>query len=120
MKSGFRNILVLLMASTIAIFCLDLCVVAEEDFGRTVQLMTRRISELEDEVRILTDWQSREAVIFAISLLTICATICGIWAQNSRRNAILWFTFGFCVIILALPLVLFLNWRDKASKTAID
>lgn len=116
MNSMLRNLVVFLTAFTLVVSYLNEYVRAEEDIGKTLQSMTRKISDLEVEVRILKSWQSRVSSTIAFSVIALCGTFCAIWAQNTRRNAILWFISGASLNILALPFVLYFNWRDRSLQ----
>ena len=50
-----------------------------------------------------------------VALATLFGAFCALWAQNTRRNALLWFLFGAVIGPIAALVVLFKN-RNVESR----
>lgn len=70
-----------------------------------------RVSRLEHQVRDL-DRRVEESAGVAIALL-LCGAFCALWAQNTGRNAWLWFFVGLFFNAIAVFVVLFKNAYDR-------
>ena len=45
----------------------------------------------------------------------VCAAFCALWAQNTGRNAWLWFFLGLFFNVISLLVMLYKNSNDKGS-----
>jgi hypothetical protein len=99
-------------------FCLavvDLCMSTAH--AQTLTAQEQRIARLESRVHQLEDPSpSRNADIGGVSILF--GAFCALWAQNTRRNAWLWFFLGllFSAITVIVLLVKNSNDRDRRDK----
>jgi 4-hydroxybenzoate polyprenyltransferase len=66
--------------------------------------LENRVSTLEQKIRSAGD---------AGVALFVCAALCALWAQNSGRNAWLWFFLGLFFSVIALLVLLYKNSNDR-------
>jgi hypothetical protein len=78
--------------------------------SETVRLgeLERRLSRLEQHPR------SDEAAGGAVF---VCAALCALWAQQTGRNAWLWFFLGLFFSVITLLVLLYKNSYDKKQQT---
>jgi len=50
---------------------------------------------------------------FGTSMMSLVGVLCALWAQNTHRNAWLWFFLGACFPPIAAILLLFKNSADR-------
>lgn len=58
------------------------------------------------------DRRVEESAGVAIAFL-LCGAFCALWAQNTKRNAWLWFFVGLFFNVIAVFVVLFKNAYDR-------
>jgi hypothetical protein len=51
------------------------------------------------------------------AVIILYGTFCALWAQNTRRNAWLWFFLGVVFNVLTLAILLYKNAEDRRSAT---
>jgi hypothetical protein len=59
----------------------------------------------------ITLWQPAQPV----ALFILCGAFCALWAQNTGRNAWLWFFFGLVLNVIALAVLLYQNAEDRRA-----
>jgi hypothetical protein len=57
----------------------------------------------------ITLWQPAQP----IAHIVLCGAFCALWAQNTGRNAWLWFFFGLVFNVIALAVLLYQNAEDR-------
>jgi len=72
----------------------------------------QRMDALENRVDRLTDQAAAGA-----GVLFVIGCICALWAQNTRRNAWLWFFLGLLFNLLTLVIMLWKNANDTEMRS---
>src|SRR6476660_7721589 len=75
---------------------------------------TRRIEELERRVATLESRSHSTEVAGGAAF--VAGAVCALWAQQTRRNAWLWFFMGFIFNVITLLVLLYKNSQDKQSR----
>lgn len=96
----FILVLIVLLGATSAIY-------AQTESPRVTGL-ENRVSSLEQRIRSDGD---------AGIALFVCAAFCALWAQNSGRNAWLWFFLGLFFSLITLLVML---WKNAADRDGND
>jgi hypothetical protein len=82
---------------------------AQSDFQR-VSSLERRMSAVENR-RLPSPEQGLVLVLYGV--------VCALWAQNSGRNAWLWFGFGLIGALVAAFAVLYLNAQERRARVPL-
>ncbi len=77
------------------------------------QALEARVTELEEEVDDLDDAVSRATR--GGGVLFLAGVFCALWAQNTRRNAWLWFFLGVIFSAFTLVALLYKNSQDRLA-----
>jgi hypothetical protein len=83
-------------------------VMAQEDDGQQLRALEVRVAKLEGEPK-----QDRGAWGGAAFL---CGAFCALWAQNTGRNAWLWFFVGLFFNVVTVLVLLYKNSKDKQRR----
>jgi hypothetical protein len=91
---------------------------AQDDMRGRLDQLERRVTPLEQRpptVTQITQNQSAGGVLF------LFGAFCALWAQNTQRNAWLWFFLGLCFSVITVLFLLSKNSEDRqrARKDAI-
>ena len=70
------------------------------------------IERVEQKVNGLESRIGSPPVVDEGGLACLCGLVCAYWAQNTRRNAWLWFFFGLFGTVIAFIVLLFKNSND--------
>ncbi len=97
---------------------------ADEGLDQRVAEIESRVAELQSRIAsIPTPIQSHGS---DGALLFLVGAFCALWAQNTNRNAWLWFFFGVFLAVIAVPALLLRNSddlkrrRQNAEKSFLD
>jgi hypothetical protein len=85
---------------------------AQSDTARLNEL-ERRVTQLERQPR--PHPRSEEA---AGGAAFVCGAVCALWAQQTGRNAWLWFFLGLFFNVITLLVLLYKNSNDKKDRSA--
>lgn len=75
--------------------------------------LEQRVAELETRTRAADS--KKDATLFGGAAL-VSAALCALWAQNTRRNAVVWFIVGLCCVPVALIVLLVKNSNDNFER----
>jgi hypothetical protein len=92
------------LVTTMAVVCVPTRVTAEDSVDARIQALERRIAQQESPVR---DNSSDGAVVILYGVL------CALWAQNTGRNAWLWFFMGMVFSVITVMVLLYKNSEDR-------
>jgi len=82
-------------------------------FGSMLPMRALAQSDLEQRVvRLEHKAAADEGVGVAVF---VCAAFCALWAQNTGRNAWLWFFFGLFLSVIAVFVLLYKNSNDRSA-----
>ena len=91
---------------------------ADEGLERRVSDLENRIAGLQQRVSsIPTPVQSHSS---DGGVLFLFAAFCALWAQNTNRNAWVWFFFGLCLSVIAVLVLLAKNSEDRKRHRSKD
>jgi len=81
--------------------------------GSMLPLRVSAQSDLEQRVaRLEHKTATDEGVGVAVF---VCGAFCALWAQNTGRNAWLWFFFGLFLSVIAIFVLLYKNSNDRKT-----
>jgi hypothetical protein len=92
------------LLAIIVICCAAVPVLAQDSLDSRVSRLEYRVIEL--------DRQVQDAAGAGI-VLVLFGAFCALWAQNTKRNAWLWFFVGLLFNVIAVFVVLFKNAYDR-------
>lgn len=84
---------------------------AQQDFNGRLNELELRLDELEHEVKTVE--ADLETLGEAGLLLFLFGAFCALWAQNTDRNAWLWFFFGLFFHVITVLLLLYKHSNDR-------
>ena len=99
------------LASVLLLFLLPIfvpnAVQADEQTDRRIAELERRINSLPSPIQTHGD---NGALVFLFGVF------CALWAQNTGRNAWLWFFLGMCFSVITVIVLLSKNSEDLARR----
>jgi hypothetical protein len=107
-REAMRRICVWLVAAMTSVFVPGR-VMAEESVDARIQTLEKRIAHLDSSVR---DNSSDGAALF------LYGVFCALWAQNTGRNAWLWFFLGLLFSVITVLVLLYRNSEDLRKRRA--
>jgi hypothetical protein len=105
----------LAIRTAVAVLLLALCQQAtfgQDDINQRLQSLTQRVSQLESKESELLTIAHRETGGAAIFLF---GAFCALWAQNTNRNAWLWFFMGLLFSVITVIVLLVKNSQDRQA-----
>jgi len=80
----------------------------------SAQTYTSRLDDLERRLTRVED-RSRGGQAAGLAVF-VCAAFCALWAQQTGRNAWLWFLVGFLFSVITLLVLLYKNANDRKGE----
>jgi hypothetical protein len=97
------------LVATAAVVFVPARATAEESVDARIQALEKRIAHQESSVR---DNSSDGATVF------LYGVFCALWAQNTGRNAWLWFFLGVMFSVVTVLFLLAKNSEDRKKRRA--
>jgi len=85
---------------------------AQSDASRLVEL-EQRVAQAEQRA-VQAEHRAADRSVAGVSVF-VCAALCALWAQQTGRNAWLWFFLGLFFTVITLLVLLYKNSTDKRS-----
>jgi 4-hydroxybenzoate polyprenyltransferase len=82
--------------------------------GDSISRLEQRLSDQENQISSLKLQLNDAAVAGTLSFLF--AAFCALWAQNTNRNAWLWFFCGLFFTVIAVVILLIKNSNDRFNR----
>ncbi len=118
---------VFLMAIGLLLILIQPSASAQQTEPDIAELM-ERVDQLEQEVASLRDsargdLQADRSVLDVADgelapmsiVIVLYASFCALWAQNKRRNAVLWFILGALFNVFTVLVLLYINWSEREA-----
>jgi hypothetical protein len=85
---------------------------AQDNLNSQLQSITQQVNELEAKQHQLLEIAGRDAAGAALFLF---GAFCALWAQNTNRNAWLWFFMGLLFNVITVIVLLVKNSGDRRT-----
>ncbi len=89
---------------------------AQSDAARLVEL-ERRVTQAEQRAA-QAEHRAADRSVAGVSVF-VCAAFCALWAQQTGRNAWLWFFLGLFFTVITLLVLLYKNSCDKRRRAGV-
>lgn len=104
-----------IIATPLAVLLCTLCcnrAIAQADTDLQLQSLTQRVNHLEAKETQLLEIAQREA---SGAVIFLFGAFCALWAQNTYRNAWLWFFLGIFLNVFTVLALLYKNSKDRST-----
>lgn len=85
----------------------------QQSFGQH-QEIEKKVSQIESQITTLNS--NLKTYASSSFVLFLSGAFCALWAQNTGRNAWLWFFMGMIFSLFAILVLLFKNSADKSES----